>query len=295
MLVQAEMWKSRWLYPKNTEQVTSTTDHEEGYLAVCGLATRYDSVFKGFKRDPHYRVVLEHVSEIEGREYLAAAREQDENLLKYAVKFQENDSLGSPTTFQYDVGRFSPTTLRYIKVLADLKNIFGDLNGFSVCEIGGGYGGQCKIISDVFSVASYTIVDLPLVIPLIRKYLERLRVSNVFYLTQGQITDPIESDLAISNYAFSECTRHVQDHYLENILDKARKGYLTYNFPKRYHFPSETSPYSKSGIIKQISKKHAVQIFEEKPRTGPMNFILVWDDGNSRVLNNERPRFHIEP
>jgi putative sugar O-methyltransferase len=281
-LIEAEIWRSKYLSAKIAREKTSASEHQEGFLAVCRLAARCDSVFRVFKRNRHYRAVLEHVSEEQGREYLKVIEEEDEELPKYVSKFQENDLQGSPITFDYDIGRFSPTTLRYVKVLADLRNIFGDLSGLDICEIGAGYGGQCKIVSDVFSVASYTIIDLETVIPLIRKYLERLGVRNVVYLTQDKITEGIEFDLVVSNYAFSECIRRVQDHYLDKILKKAQRGYLTCNYDGA---TNETSPYNKEEIVERISENHIVRILDEKPRTAPMNFILVWDDGNLAVPN----------
>lgn len=274
-LTRLEIWRLRHLSTRNLRGETSTSEREIGYLAVCGLAARCETIFRYFKRNRHYKVVLEHVNEEQGREYLKAIKEEDEELLNYVPKFQENDLLGSPITFDYDVGRFSPTTLRYVKVLADLKTIFGDLSGLDVCEIGAGYGGQCKIISDVFNVASYTIIDLKIVLPLIRKYLERVGVRRVMYLTQDQLTEGLDFDLVISNYAFSECVRRVQDHYLKRILSEAQRGYLTCNFVGE---TDETSPYNKEAIIERLTKTHSVRILSEKPRTGPMNLILVWDD-----------------
>ena len=274
-LVEVEIWRSRYLSSRLFREKTSATEHVEGFLTVCGLATRHDSFFREFKRDRHYRSVLEHVSEELGQEYLQNIREEGEDFLKYASRFQENDLLGSPITFEYDVGRFSPTTLRYVSVLVDLKNFFGDLTGFDICEIGAGYGGQCKIITDVSNLGSYTIVDLEAVLPLIRKYLGRLGVKNVVYLMQDQITEGKEFDLVVSNYAFSECIRRVQDYYVDRILSKAHRGYITYNYGGA---ANETSPYNKHEIVERLSEKHAVRILDEKPKTAPMNFALVWDD-----------------
>jgi len=274
-LVEVEIWRSRYLSSRLFREKTSATEHVEGFLTVCRLATRYDGFFRGFKRNRHYRSVLEHVSEELGQEYLKNIREEGEDFLKYVSRFQENDLLGSPITFEYDVGRFSPTTLRYVSVLVDLKNFFGDLTGFDICEIGAGYGGQCKIITDVSNLGSYTIVDLEAVLPLIRKYLGRLGVKNVVYLMQDQITEGKEFDLVVSNYAFSECIRRVQDYYVDRILSKAHRGYITYNYGGAAY---ETSPYNKHEIVERLSEKHAVRILDEKPKTAPMNFTLVWDD-----------------
>jgi putative sugar O-methyltransferase len=278
-MLEPAIWYLKWSRRSKTELQTSASDQHPGYLAVCELAARYDSVFRVFKRNRHYRAILEHVTELEGLEYLRAIKDEDAGLIpQYSSIFQENDFAGSPITFDYDVGRFSPTTLRYVKVLADLKSAFGDLGGLDICEIGAGYGGQCKIISDVFDIASYTVIDLPRVLPLIRKYLNRCGVNNVIHLTRDNIKEPLRFDLVLSNYALAECVRQVQNFYLEKILDKARRGYLTYNFPTRFRTTAETSPYGKQEIIERLSKNHSVRVLEEKPSTGPMNFLLIWKD-----------------
>ncbi|OIO38110.1 MAG: hypothetical protein AUJ72_03160 [Candidatus Omnitrophica bacterium CG1_02_46_14] len=100
---------------------------------ICRLAAENDQVFENFKRNPSYRRVLEHVSAAEGRVYLKAALSQNPDLLRWFDKFRENDKYGNPYTFDYGIyGKFSPTTLRYIKVLSDLKCLFNDLNGFNI-------------------------------------------------------------------------------------------------------------------------------------------------------------------
>ena len=54
----------------------------------------------------------------------------------------------------------SPTTLRYLKVANDLETLFSSLDGLRICEIGVGYGGQCRVLDAMFAVKSYTLVDL---------------------------------------------------------------------------------------------------------------------------------------
>ena len=75
--------------------------------------------------------------------------------------FKSNDKYGSPFVFDYPgVENISPTTLRYIKVLSDLKKHFGPLDGMNICEIGVGYGGQCRIINSMYRPSTYTLVDI---------------------------------------------------------------------------------------------------------------------------------------
>lgn len=259
---------------------TSVSDRED-YRRICRLACKYDSFFKMFKGHEYYRRILEHVSEEQGQAYLDIIREEGEDLLEYFPKFRENDKYGGPITFTYDVGEFSPTTLRYIKVLMDLKNIFGDLNNLNIIEIGGGYGGQCKIISDVFSYQSYVIVDLDVVLALTQKYLTKLNVKNVKCLDPNDLSDDKMYDLVISNYAFSECIRSVQDDYIDKILNRSRRGYITYNYDigsKVIYHPASTSPYNKEEITQILSKNYHVHIIDERPNFNSVNFSIIWDD-----------------
>src|SRR5205807_1900385 len=103
-------------------------------------------------------------------------------------RFRENDRLGSPQVCEYGQhGTFSPTTLRYINVLSDLRRLFGDLDGLRVLEIGGGYGGQCFVTSVLFKPRSWTIVDLGPCRALQRAYLNRLGVPNLHFLSAEQL------------------------------------------------------------------------------------------------------------
>jgi putative sugar O-methyltransferase len=257
---------------------TSKTDRKD-YRQICRIAYEDNEVFNSFKRNKDYRKVLEHVSEKQGQAYLKIIKKEGKNLLRFFEKFKENDIYGSPIKYTYDVGRFSPTTLRYVKVLCDLKNIFGDLSAFKIIEIGGGYGGQCKIISDAFGFKSYTIVDLMEVLLLVNKYLERLKVKNFNCVTQDQLSDKTKYDLIISNYAFSECVKRVQDEYINKILNKTKRGYITYNYDSdKSTLASPMTPYNRKEVVRILSQKHALLIINERPKTGPVNFIIVWDD-----------------
>src|SRR5207247_1982417 len=103
-------------------------------------------------------------------------------------------------------------------VLSDLLDLFGSLDGIRIVEIGGGYGGQCAVVSAVATPASYTLVDLDPVLRLQQAYLREFRVSNVSFAPARDLDPSAGYDLVISNYAFSECMRRVQRHYLERVL-----------------------------------------------------------------------------
>ncbi len=231
----------------------------EAYLVACEQAAATVNL-GSFKRMPAYRPILEHVSQDAGRKYLKIILTNNPQLQDHFDRFAENDRFGDPRVFSYDSWRFSPTTLRYIKVVSDLIDLFGGLAGMRIIEIGGGYGGQCKIIADVFEFQSYTIVDLPPVADLQRKYLSLLNVAGCRCITPDQLTDG-KYDLVISNYALSELDRSAQDAYTDAVLRHSQRGYLTWNSKQMPHVHRLPAP---------------VTWLEERPRTGPDNKIFVW-------------------
>ena len=164
------------------------------------------------------------------------ALSQNHLLRNHLNDFVTSENVGSPYTFPYKHNffsrkyLFSPTTLRYIKVLSDLLQFFGSLDGMNIVEIGGGYGGLCKIISDFSRIESYTLVDLKPALDLSKRFLNEFSINNVGYITEKDLSCVKQYDLVISNYAFSEICRDTQNLYMKNILEKSSRGYLLCNF-----------------------------------------------------------------
>jgi putative sugar O-methyltransferase len=213
---------------------TSITESDERYLADVRAALEHEHEFARFKRLPGIRDAVERLSAARGEEYRRIALAQTPGLLEHLDAFRQNDDFGSPVTAEYPEGAISPTTWRYIKVVSDLRMLFGSLDGWHIVEIGVGYGGQCKVIGDVFDVASYTMYDLEPVCALADKYLRRAGSRAAERLTLADFRrlghDPDRTyDLVISNWALSECTKAIQDRYIEHVLRRARRGYITYN------------------------------------------------------------------
>jgi putative sugar O-methyltransferase len=163
----------------------------------------------------------------------------------------------------------SPTTLRYVKVLADLISHFGNLDGLDIVEIGIGYGGQCKIINDYFVPKSYTLIDLTEVILLADKYLECHGIQNTVFQTPNW-RSKTPYDLCISNYAFTEISRQNQDFYVKNIIERSAKGYITCNFLNQRMKDGAMT----DDEIKKL-KKTGYWI-SEVPLTAPHNAIYIW-------------------
>ncbi len=257
---------------KYTIKETSITDSKVHgtYLTLCGLAASDDKVFKSFRSARVMIQVLDHVSKEQGEEYISEIlklTKWDTNFTKIIEKLDEH---GKPNKFHFKpYGKFSPTLLRYLKVNFDLIKYFGPIECYNLTEIGGGFGGQASLINLMNTVSSYTLYDLLPVLDLTKKFIELNKIPGNFTFNDG--TDPkiIKSDLVISNYAFSELSRSMQDQYINNVILNSSRGYITWN-PLSWR---DLGGYHSTELIKLIPNS---QIFPEKPLTYNGNVIIVW-------------------
>jgi putative sugar O-methyltransferase len=248
---------------------TSITDNFD-YPEFCLKASLDSSIFRDFRRNEIYNSALEHDSFEQGQEYLEAIKKSPSNVLSKIDEFRKNDRIGNPRVFDYEgIGTIVPATLRYIKILSDLESEFGSLDNFNICELGVGYGGMCRIISSYFNVKSYRLVDLKPVLSLAQKYLDHYILNTTLsYKTMNEL--PKENyDLVISNYAFTEMRREIQDVYLEKVVLSAKKGYFTYNEIN----PEDFNSYTKEELIKIIPD---IKVIEEVGILHHKDCILVW-------------------
>ncbi len=109
-------------------------------------------------------------------------------------------------------------------MLANLIELCGTLDGLRIVEVGGGYGGQCKTVFDVYRPLCYYLVDLPEVMDLQANYLS----ETDFYSNIAWIRPNYNSgfDLFISNYALSEIPNNTA--YIE-LASRCKHGYITCN------------------------------------------------------------------
>ena len=255
-------------------QLQSSISDTQRYKNACQMAALNDFYFSFFKQNPDYTEILEHVSEDQGRLY---KEHLDQNFPEYISKldkFKENDLYGGTKLFNYDgIGKISPTTLRYIKVLSDLKQLYGNLDNFNIVEIGVGYGGQCKIISDFFNIQNYYLVDLDESLNLSEKYLNKLNVKNAKVIRPNDIVSLNQKfDLIISNYAFTEISKTIQEFYLNNIILKSNHGYITCNFISQY---CNIDSYSLKELEAKLNN-FSTKKLQEFPLTHKDNLILYW-------------------
>jgi len=260
-------------YYKTIDSYRSESDNGF-YLHIIEKATNDHKTFKNFKNHPFYQEILEHVSYSQGKEYLDCIIKNDKNLLDKIDEFLKNDKIGNPKKYYYkEIDKLvSPTTLRYIKVASDIKNIFSDKID-NIVEIGCGYGGQYLILDKLINIQNYLLIDLYEVTKFIEKYLE-CYVLNSSYETKtiNKISQNNSWDLVISNYAFSELPSETQYNYIKKILLKSKNGYMTMNSGL------DTSAFLKNHLsLKEITNlMPSIKIIPEKPLTHKGNYIIVW-------------------
>ncbi len=208
---------------------TGATEHTE-FPKFCSMVAGDMERMSTFRSAEICRQVVEGLRPMDAADMPGIIMSQTPRYAELLPAFAENDSFGGPATYDFKgFGSFSPTTVRYIKILSDIEYFFGSLDGKSVIEIGGGYGGQCKILKARFPQKAYTIVDLPDVLKLAASYLENTGTSGVVLQPYDRIKDPMSCDLVLSNYAISELNREIQEFYFDSILSGAECGYIIWN------------------------------------------------------------------
>ncbi len=270
--------RSRFFY--NPDMQTSISD-DGFYPQFCYLASQDREVFNNFRRNSVYTRVLEHVTEEYGKQYLDVifANSKIQFDADDWRKFKDNDLYGNPAVSSYQINEnnilVSPTTIRYVKVLTDVISKFDTENIHSIAEIGIGYGGQCRIIKSALLVETYTLFDLPEVLGLAEEYLNNYQEckTGIRYVDGKHIYINDSYDFVISNYAFSELRRRVQDEYLEKVILRSKSGYITWN-SLSYKF---LDGYSVSELLELIPDSHVI---EERPLTSEENCIIIW--GNKK-------------
>ncbi|MBI3236645.1 MAG: putative sugar O-methyltransferase [Chlamydiales bacterium] len=223
-----QKWVLFLAIPLLLNATTSITEKELSYRDICLKASQDPSYFESFRSLPEYTRILEISNGLPFVKYLLSHATVD--ILSQIETFRKLDQIGSPILSHYPaVGTFSATTLRYIAIANDIQKRFNLPENAKIVEIGAGFGGQCYILSKLFSWDTYSIYDLPEPSALIDTVVEALEIPGVQCLSPSAPYEGESVDLLISNYAYSECDFSTQMDYLEKVIKKARRGYLIYN------------------------------------------------------------------
>ena len=249
------------------------------YLQEVINSIKSQNNFNYFKRNNFIKSIVETVKEKKGAEYLKVLESRNDGILDKALNtVLIEDEVGSPLRYNYKGYELplSPTTLRYLKVTSDLKKLFGK-DFKRVAEIGCGYGGQALINDQLLNIESVKLFDLPMVNKLIEKYLNSYCLNGSYRTTILNQEMPQDYDLVISNYAFSEMPKILQIKYIEKVISRAKRGYLTMNTGGEKNYDKSCNKLTINEIRKFIPE---IKVLEEEPLTWEYNYIIVWGFNN---------------
>ena len=204
------------------------------YKDALYLATTKDDAFAQFRRLAGLREIVEGVPDVVGRGYhekLCAQIGHDALEVEWE-RITKNDKYGNPTLVELAPhGHAASTTMRYAWNVTDMDRHGVVLDEADIVEVGGGYGGLCRMIHEYYKPRSYTIVDLPEALALAKRYLAEFGIQPTLVSCYEYDQRPI--DTFISNYALTELSKDVQDKYVNQLMTHAVCGYVTYNSQPR--------------------------------------------------------------
>ena len=254
--------------------------HTKGgdYVAFLWRAVTEPEAFATFRRNPRYAAVVETVQPETGQAYLDLIR--DETMRRVCFDSEAADRIGGAITHRYGSAQLAPTTLRYGKVLRDLVALFPHFASIdAMVEVGIGHGGQARIIAEYTArigtaLDSYTALDLLPALYLARLYLENFALRPRFrFVSKLELDRDPHWGLVISNYAFSELGKTLQDDYLVRVLDHCDAGYLTMNSGL---WRGEWQGHECLTVEQLLARlPHAALILED-PLTAPDNYVVVF-------------------
>ncbi len=249
--------------------LTSKESIKQYQEAVKNSASN-DKIFEYFRREPGIREIVEGIPSSVGHAYYEKLRTKlgDEELALMWERIIENDRYGNPELVELmPHGCAASTTMRYAWNVIDM-NIHGIvLDDVDIVEVGGGYGGLCRMIYAFHKPKSYTIIDLPEALNLASRYLKCYDIDARMVSCYAYNEELI--DTFISNYALTELTKSVQNEYVNKLLKRSRYGYITYNSQPR----NVTNQYTFDNFIAMAPGK--TETYNENVKRSECQ-ILVW-------------------
>jgi hypothetical protein len=184
---------------------------------------------KNFRRIHAVRQVVETLGPVDGRHFARWIRDNAPGYLtdkRVAAIDAWGDPIRWPAACLGTPRAFSPTTLRFLAHALWLKKEGFVKEGGTVIEIGVGFGGLAAM-NAIVSNATTLMIDLPPVAKAAMRQMHDLGLSHHAEIHDGNIHD---SDFCvISNYAFTELSRELQDAYVDKFIRHADRGVILSN------------------------------------------------------------------
>jgi|694.fasta_scaffold60749_4 hypothetical protein len=184
---------------------------------------------KNFRRIHAVRQVVETLGPVDGKHFARWIRDNASSHLtdkRVAAIDAWGDPIRWPAACLGTPRAFSPTTLRFLAHALWLKKEGFVKEGGTVVEIGVGFGGLAAM-NAIVSNATTIMIDLPPVAKAAMLQMRELGLGNFAFNDKSKFT---AGDVCfISNYAFTELSREMQDAYVDNFIHHADRGAILSN------------------------------------------------------------------
>lgn len=192
-------------------------------------------LLKNFRRNPDYDLVVPgNRCGDEMFEHLDLLKLDYPEMLEFMYLFEKDQGeFGNPRKYQFDVGNFDVPLILHIYYLALTRRYFGDLTGMKILEIGPGVGLFFKVLTDLYNV-QYSCVDLKAPLYIVQKHIEflnRMKFVDKLITCDEVCSDNFagdEYDLVVSDCAFNELHRDIQEIYLKKLFNKSKRGRIAF-------------------------------------------------------------------
>lgn len=220
----------------------SVTGSDSEWRNACEAAASSSQSLSSFRRWPVFVLNVEGTPRI-GGELLAQRLLRSQIFTESLPMISRNEEFGSPLnlisiSFEGKSFQLSPTTLRYANNCLNAIALFGPKIFFNqIIEIGGGYGGECKVFNDISRTVNkddqnldWTVYDLPSSTNLIKKWLDFSGYKVTFGSIFSKSKRISHEAMIVSNGAFSEMQDELLEDYFTNLILPAKYGYFIANF-----------------------------------------------------------------
>jgi hypothetical protein len=159
------------------------------------------------------------------------------------LRFPES-SVGNPRIVEHAGYRASVPYLKNFALAKFIATLIDTPNP-RMLEIGAGYGGMADVLMRFLTVKSYTIVDLPKVLPLSRYYLTHTHPDKTLEFREPSRMGDDHYDVVINTASFGEMPRETARNYVSWAM-KHSGSVISHNSVKRT--PSGVTRHSEYGF-----------------------------------------------
>ena len=250
----------------SVESVTADDGSISGTMdwpRACTALVSGEWTSKNFRRLHAVRQVVETLGPVDGRHFGRWIRNNASSYLtdqRVAAVDTWGDPIRWPAACLGTPRSFSPTTLRFLAHALWLKKKGLVKEGGTVVEIGVGFGGLAAM-NAIVSNATTIMIDLP---PVAEASMLQMRELGLGDFASNDHSKAKSSDVCfISNYAFTELSRDLQDEYADQFIRHADRGVILSNAAV---FAGHMRSRNNNQIIELLSK-HGIHAKAESERS----------------------------